>query len=131
MAAPKQPIANRKLSKNDLEYLKIDSRTKVGLALISTLKWVGCSVLIYLSVKELAGRNTLADIRVLGNFSVSELVSYGTTAVAGVGWYRERRSRLKTIERLSPKYTALEKTLDPGRSSSGLGLDGLTSPEDA
>jgi len=123
-------VSTKRLTKKDLEYAKLESRTRLGLAIISMVKWVFFGAFIFFTVRELAGRSTLADIRVLGNFSISEVLSMGTTVFTGWGWYRERKRNADLLARFGPVAAAREKALDAGRSSSRLTIDGLTNPEE-
>ncbi len=66
----------------------------------------------------------------MGDFKVSEGLSY-LFGVGGFGYgMRERKLRRETIERLSKRITDLEKLVDPSRTSSHLTVRGTTNPED-
>lgn len=84
------------------------------------------------AVSSLAGLATFADIgiKLLGDFRISEAIAY----IFGVGsmiyGYNERRLRQRHIGKSSAREIALEKKVDPGRSSSKLTQQGTTRPED-
>ena len=93
---------------------------------------VGISAFVYLSTKSLAGHYTFADIgiRVIGDFKISEALSY-LFGAGGVGYgLRERKLRRQTTERLANRNSTLERMIDPGRTSSHLTGRGTTNPED-
>jgi len=93
---------------------------------------VAISAFFYLSTKSLAGHYTFADIgiKVIGDFKISEAVSY-LLGAGGMGYgLRERRLRRQTTERLTQRTIALEKLVDPSRTSSHLTARGTTNPED-
>jgi hypothetical protein len=93
---------------------------------------VGISAFFYLSTKSLAGHYTFADIgiKVIGDFKISEAVSY-LLGAGGMGYgLRERRLRRQTTERFSQRNYALERLVDPNRTSSHLTTRGTTNPED-
>lgn len=84
----------------------------------------------YMMIDALAGRQTQANINVLGQFKVSDALAWMFGA-SGVGYgLLQRRLRRQTAERMGSRNKELEKRLDSGRSSSNLGPGGLTRPED-
>lgn len=93
---------------------------------------VGIVFFAYKTVATLAGETTVADIgiKVLADVRFSEVFAwiFGASGV-GYGW-RQRKLRRDTIERLSGRQQALEKGIDPKRSSSELTTRGDTNPED-
>lgn len=94
--------------------------------------WVSVFYFVYEMVFKLAGKFTFADIgiRFLGDIRMSEALAYALATGAG-GWaLLERKLKGDTIERLSGQVEALEKRLDPGRTSSRLTPRGTTRPED-
>lgn len=96
------------------------------------LSLLGIAGFFYLTVKSLAGTYTFADIgiKVIGDFKVSEALSY-LFGVGGVGYgLRERKLRRQTTERLTERNVTLEKLIDPTRTSSHLTTRGTTNPED-
>jgi hypothetical protein len=93
---------------------------------------VGISAFFYLAIKSLAGHYTFSDIgiKVIGDFKVSEAVSY-LFGAGGLGYgLRERKLRRQTTERLTQRTITLEKAMDPNRTSSHLTTRGTTNPED-
>jgi hypothetical protein len=93
---------------------------------------VGISAFFYLSTRSLAGHYTFADIgiKVIGDFKVSEALSY-LFGAGGVGYgLRERALRRKTTDRFAERVAALETKIDPNRTSSHLTRRGTTNPED-
>ena len=87
----------------------------------------------YLMTMTLAGRSTFADIgvRVLGNIKVSNSI---VALLAGGGWVYglgQRQLRRKNIKRIVPAKNALEKLLNPTRTSSYLTDIGTTPKADA
>ena len=108
---------------------KIFSTIQYGIMWLSLL---GIAGFFYLTVKSLAGTYTFADIgiKVIGDFKVSEALSY-LFGVGGVGYgLRERKLRRQTTERLTERNVTLEKLIDPTRTSSHLTTRGTTNPED-
>lgn len=110
----------------------IHAVVSVGNNLIRYGALVGIFYLIYLSVGELAGKVTLADIgiKVLADVKISEAVAwlFGGSGVL-YGW-NQRRLRRKTVEHIQTRNIALEQLVDPDRSSSELTPRGETNPRD-
>jgi len=128
---------HRRPTKNELDAAVKTRRIDGVVSTIQVaIKWfslVGIAWLFYLSIKAVAGQYTFADIgvRFIGNFKISEGLAY-LFGVGGISYgYKERRLRRSTIERLAPRNAALEKALDPNRTSSKLTTKGTTSPEDS
>jgi hypothetical protein len=93
---------------------------------------VGIAAFFYLSTKSLAGHYTFADIgiKVIGDFKISEGLAY-LFGAGGLGFgLTERRLRRKTTERFANRNAALERLVDPDRTSSHLTNRGTTNPED-
>lgn len=84
------------------------------------------------AVETAAGRTT--DFRSIIEWSaklgVSEWIAWACAAVAGGGWWKERRARQKMATQAGPRLEELENAADPGRASSGLRPDGTNPPED-
>jgi len=85
----------------------------------------------FLIVQALAGKSTFADIgiRVFGNLNVSDGI---ITVLAGGGWVYglgQRQLRRRNIQRTVPAKNALERLLNPTRTSSDLTSKGTTPPE--
>jgi hypothetical protein len=93
----------------------------------------GC---LYLCVRELAGRQTLADIRfkMIADFKANKwmglLVPWGTATVS-TGWaLTEKYLRKRHIRRISSEVSEMQKSIDPARRSSKLSKKGETQRED-
>jgi hypothetical protein len=113
-------------------FKTVDSVVSIVGTLLKCVTVVIIARYIYLGVAVLAGKSTLADVgfRVLGNIKISDSIAYilGVGGVVyGVG---ERQLRRRNIERLSREKNALERILDPTRTSSRLTPRGTTRRED-
>jgi hypothetical protein len=90
----------------------------------------------YLSVRELAGRQTLADVRfrLLADLKASKyfglILPWGLAAMATSYGLGQRHLRKRHIKRVSSEHSKIQEKLDPGRRSSHLSKKGETSPED-
>lgn len=102
---------------------------------IRTLGWVAIAWFVYLSVKELAGKDTWANI-VLAIFAPNadrpnSVLIWQVLALVVFLWaIAERKFRLYKVGRLSGRIRSLEEHIDPNRSSSGLTTTGETHPKD-
>jgi hypothetical protein len=94
-----------------------------------------CICLFY-GLRELAGRQTLADIsfKVVADLKANRWmalsVPWGVASVATIWGAGERYLRKRHIKRVSSEESEMQKMLDPGRRSSSLNKKGETSPED-
>jgi hypothetical protein len=88
--------------------------------------------MIYRCVDTLAGRATEANIilKFLGDLNVSNALAYILGGGGIVYGMNERRLKKRTIKRLEDRIHLYEQQIDPGRSSSRLGTDGDTNPND-
>jgi hypothetical protein len=98
-------------------------------------KWAGLAMIFYctyLSVAELSGKKTTADVLFKGvlDMKANEYAAYIFGGGGVIYGLRERRLRRKTTERLSKRTASLEKRIDPNRTSSGLPSTGDTRRED-
>jgi hypothetical protein len=91
---------------------------------------------VYLCARELAGRQTLADIRfkAIADFKANKwmglFVPWGTATVA-TGWASaERYLRKRHIRRVSSETSEMQKSIDRDRRSSKLSKKGETQRED-
>jgi hypothetical protein len=91
---------------------------------------------IYLSIRELVGRATFADLRfrvwadLKANRWLALCVPWGVATVS-TGWgIGERYLRKRHIKRVSSEASEMQKKIDPNRRSSSLSRKGETSPED-
>ena len=91
---------------------------------------------VWLCLRELAGRQTFADIRfaVLSDLKANRgfglTTSWLLTLCTGAWGYGERRLRKQHIERTSSEGSKLQRMLDNNRRSSRLTKKGETGPED-
>lgn len=99
------------------------------------VRWAGAVLIArygYLSISELAGQTTFADIgvNILSDLRVSQAVAW-LLGGGGVAYgLQQRKLRRDTVERLQGRISSFEKALDPGRTSSQLTPRGETRPED-
>jgi len=140
----------KKKSRAQLEaenkYLRRGRVAEISGPLINSLiKWVGLVIIVYYcfrSIEVLAGKNTDADINinVLSSFLSFDFGDKVAVVIGIIGFFLcicgiiygkcQRRLRLKTVERLQGRIEELERSTDPGRSSSKLTPKGETRPED-
>ena len=120
---------------SELEYRQSFHRREIANQIIQlAIKWGILGYIfhcLYLMVLAFAGRSTFADIgiRVFGNVKVSDGI---ITVLAGGGWVYglgQRQLRRKIIKRNVPAKNALEKLLNPTRTSSNLTDVGTTPKE--
>jgi hypothetical protein len=89
-----------------------------------------------MSVRDLAGKHTLADIgfKAIADLKINKALPqwapWGTSGSA-VGWAAtERHFRKARVKRKAAENSVLQRKLDPGIRSSSLTVKGDTSPED-
>jgi len=114
-------------------YIRLaDQVGGIAKALIKYGAAVAIFYYLYGAVRALAGQHTYADIGVkfLAQMSISESVSYAAGAGGVLYGIRERKLRRDKTEYLAGRNRALEKKLDPGRTSSRLTSRGTTRRED-
>jgi hypothetical protein len=93
-------------------------------------------ICLYYSVRELAGRQTLADLHfsaianLVANKYFGLILPWGFAGAAASWGYGERWLRKRHINRVSSESSELQKLVDPGRRSSHLNKSGETSRED-
>jgi len=93
-------------------------------------------VCMYFSVRELAGKQTFADLnfKAIANLAANKyfglILPWGLFGLAASWGYGERRLRKRHIKRVSSESSELQKQIDPGRRSSHLSKKGDTSRED-
>jgi hypothetical protein len=115
-----------------LSYKKIDSVTTIIRYIVM---WGGLCFIAYcgyLCVAVLAGRATSANIfiKIFGSATISRGLM---VLLAGGGWVYglgQQYLRRRNIQRIVPAKNALERKLDPKRSSSHLTERGTTQPGD-
>ena len=93
--------------------------------------FVAVAVFVYLSIKELAGKATLANIgiRLFSDIRITEAVAWAVAAFTGGGWFKSWRQVRKSTE-IADQKARLERKIDPNRTSSDLTQYGGTNPED-
>jgi hypothetical protein len=108
----------------------------LGNSLLRTACIVTPFFFAWLAVRDLAGKQTYADIgfKAVADLKMNEVLAkiapWGTSALA-TGWaVTERTFRKANVKRVSTENSKLQKQLDPGRRSSSLTEVGDTSPED-
>jgi hypothetical protein len=108
----------------------------LSLAALKAIYIVGPFVMLWLSIRDLAGRQTsadvvfkaLADIKL--NRALARVAPWGTTTLA-TGWaIAERQLRKRHIQRTSSENSKMQSHFDLSRRSSRLTTEGNTSPED-
>jgi proteasome assembly chaperone (PAC2) family protein len=134
LVPPKRP------RKTDYEYLLgLKTREIIGRTLNTLIKSgavVGVAGFVYLMVRELAGKETLASIGLgfLADIKTSRGIAMALVSILGVGGpvygLRERKLRRDDIEKRSAYIEELEKAIDKRRTSSGLTPRGTTRKED-
>ena len=111
-----------------LQIFKIDRNATVKETAIRFSSISLIALFAWLSIQDLAGRHTFADIgiRFIADFKISEGIAYifgGGGIAYGLG---ERRLRRNRTEKLTARITELEKDIDTGRTSSLLTPHGTT-----
>ena len=138
---PKPPRSRRSRQMELNAAVEISRINRSDHVLRDIIKY-GCFVMIamfvWLSVKELAGKITIADLKLAATMATNtgspEWKVVIGAIVFGVGGImfgrRERRLRKDTVERLHPYQLMWEKEHDPKRTSSLITKRGDTRPED-
>jgi hypothetical protein len=89
---------------------------------------------VWLSIRELAGRNTNASVKVgldfLASIELDKWIPYVFASVAILYGLNERRVRREAIARMATTIKSLEEQIDPKRSSSNLTKRGTTNRKD-
>jgi hypothetical protein len=128
MASPPSEKPPRTLLDNQLSFKRLDTTTEICSGFFKWAALAAIAYLGYLSIGQLAGRSTFADIgvRVIGNLKVSDGI---ITLLTGSGWaygLAQRSLRRKHIERTATIKNELERLLDKNRTSSNLTPRGTT-----
>ena len=112
-------------------FLTAKVSDNLGLAM-RYLFCLGCARYIYLSVVELAGKTTVANVMLtyITGQGKAHLLPWAVSGASLIWGYIERHLRLKKIAAMGNHNAALEKRLDPTRSTSMLTLEGETTPGD-
>lgn len=97
---------------------------------LRTACWLGLAGFAYLSIKEIAGKETIANVLIELFVRTPEagvsVLWVAATALMFVWATGERWVRLRKVRAMSGRIKELEKTLDPTRTSSGLTASGET-----
>lgn len=99
------------------------------------IKWGGVVLIFYYlshCIDSLAGKSTISNIAIslVTDLKINQYLAYAL-GVGGTGYgLAQRTLRRKTIQRLQGNIVSMEKSIDPGRSSSNLTSDGCTRSED-
>ncbi len=118
-----------------LEYQKIEAGKAVALGIVGLIGKLGWPLAAFLSVRELAGRQTDANLLlallsdVTGADRTALMLSWAVTIVSGGFAYHWRALYLAKIEQIGSLRAAYERSVDPSRSSSGLAPTGETPSE--
>jgi hypothetical protein len=118
----------RTILDNQLSFKRLDTATAICSEFFKWAGLVAIAYLGYLSIKQLAGTNTLANIgiRIIGNVKVSDGI---IVLLMGGGWaygLGQRSLRRRYIERTSSAKNELERIIDSNRTSSNLTPRGTT-----
>jgi hypothetical protein len=83
---------------------------------------------IYLPVQASHGETTALSVvyNLVGNFRVSIVISWAASLTLGIGWWRERKLRIRDRNVKDTRLKELEMHVDPNRTSSGLSPSGTT-----
>ncbi len=93
--------------------------------------YITIAYIVYLSIKVLAGQETIAQfVFVFFSRQKSQWLWPTIAALALIWALSERKLRHRKTKYLSKRIEELEKTRDPNRTSSGLPPTGETHPED-
>lgn len=109
------------------DLLRANSRT---LLICATVAF--CFYEIADSLRAFAGQATFASLtlRILASIVFKWVVTISVSGISLALYLRERHQHERTRERLTKRITALEKQIDPSRSSSQLTPRGRTRKED-
>ncbi|WP_022949551.1 hypothetical protein [Methylohalobius crimeensis] len=127
-----QPQPPKELPEGAFKLYLLERGYNIIVLLLRYGFFLGLAYIGYLSLKELAGKATIADIAFtfLGKQAVSNW-GYNLALFVSIIWaLTERKLRLRKTKYLSERPKNLEKQIDPNRTSSGLQPTGETNPED-
>jgi hypothetical protein len=126
---------NHRLS-YELRMVRVSKTTEQIASVANNLiKWVGVVAVFYFlsrGIDSIAGQNTIANIAIslVSDLKINQYLAYAL-GLGGAGYgVAQRNLRRKTVKRLQGNIVSMEKTIDPGRSSSKLTPEGCTRPED-
>jgi len=139
-------IKGRKPTKDELrasvEVRKAEARVRIAQIVVPWTGWSFIAFCVYLSISDLAGHITVADINILAKgivgtdaappcpswYVVGTALFFGLAGMT-LAW-KERRLRKSTVEHLHPYQEMWETEHDSKRDSSKLTPRGDTRPED-
>ena len=100
--------------------------------LFGLAKWAVIAVCAWLSIESLAGKATMlkAVFEYTTGNKAAVILPWLVTIVMLVWALRERALRRRKTTQMQQHIRDLETRLDPGRTGSGLLLDGRTNPKD-
>lgn len=126
----------REQLESDVRVLKNSIRSgivvKLGVTLIRCLTVVGIFYIMYLMVKELAGKDTVSNILVkfVTDFNINETIAYTVGGIGTLYGFGQRHLRRNYVSRYHRRIQELERQIDGRRSTSRLTDRGETRPED-
>lgn len=121
---------------------RFDVMYQTAKIIIEAIKWVSIAYFVYASIDSIAGKMTIADIKVDAILNQQECNSYTAYYVLAIlisitiAWFgifygrRESKLRKDTVEKMAFEIKTLQKIIDTGRTSSLLTSRGETSARD-
>ena len=108
---------------------QVGQTVRIAIIMLGLVGIAWCARLI---VSDLAGKITDANIAIdmLGKLEVSVALGWAVGIGGAIYGVSQNKLRKRTVKRLAGRVKTLEGMIDPGRSSSELGEDGDTNPED-
>ena len=132
-------VSMAKTSKTDVEVARLQASIMLwdrvfGLLarLIDKVPILAICIFGYLSIKEIAGKNTDFNAvgKVMMSLSANQWFAWLVASLCGLGYYRERTTRKETIKQHEAYIRELEERHEPKRRSSGLTSSGQGQPAD-
>ena len=95
-------------------------------AIIGVAAWAIVYTGVYLPIKESAGKETIVNVvqKWIFDAQLNVYVAWGLAGAAALYARSERRKRLRERRDRDNRIAELEKRIDPGRTSSGLTVEG-------
>jgi hypothetical protein len=125
-------VSEEELQRRHIRFLAVVDAAKKGLtALIYGASAVGVAyVTFYLPIQVSHGETTTITVMQnwLASVDASVYVAWGVNAALAAGWWAQRRKALREREEKDARIAALERRLDPNRTSSGLTPSGQVQP---
>jgi hypothetical protein len=117
-----------------VRFATIEASFRTARTVARTIGWCFAAYCAYLSIQAVAGQTTTLSVIMsffFGAFLELKMVVLISLAGGCAIWALiERNLRQRAVARLTPRSAALEKVIDPGRTSSGLTSEGRTHPRD-